>query len=386
MTWVAQPLLPYKTDFHEPPVFNDPEQFNALMLEVVEQGGSDVYIQSGYPVLIKLHGNLRQLTERRIPTDECLQIINFIGGNEKASGQIAQGNEFTSSYSARHAVQKDKRGENQRYRFRANGIGGEFRTGLGVQVVMRAIRSSPPSIDELDVDPRIIAASTPEDGSVIISGATGSGKSTTFAGMLHRILTTDTSIQGNIVLLEKPIEYVFDLIDSKHSVVFQAEIGRGVSSFAQGIISMMRHDPSLIVVGETRDEETASAVMAAANTGHPVYTTIHANNGASIFTRLLSFYEPAVRDSMLYSVVNTTRLLVNQRLVPSLDGKRVSLREFLVVTDALREEITHVSDPKKIASVMTDILARDGVTMAKAAENAYERGLISEATMKANRG
>lgn len=384
MGFTSKPALEFKTGFREPPVFSDREMLQALTLEMVAQKGSDVYFMSGHPVMVKINGDLQAVTQRRLTTEECLQVINFAAGNDKAAGMVAQGKEVRSSYNAIHPSERDRRGEKQRYRFRCNAIGGEFRNSIGVQLVMRSINSEPPNIAGLGIEEEIVNACTPDDGIVYITGATGSGKSTTFAAMLRHILEGDTPIKGNIVTLESPIEYVFENVDSDHSVVFQCEVGRGVESFDQGIISFMRHDPSLIVVGETRDQETASAATAAANTGHPVYTTVHANNVAGIFSRLLSFYEPAVRDSMLFSIVDSARLLINQRLVPSLDGRRTALREYLVLDEDLREQIIHASDPRRITGVMRELLHSKGKSMAQAAQEAFEKGLISEYVMRAN--
>jgi defect-in-organelle-trafficking protein DotB len=365
-------------------MFNDNANLQELTLEAVAHEGSDLYIQSGYPVLVKVHGAMHALTSRPLTTPECLQMVNWAAGNEKASGLLAQGQEVRSSYNAIHPTDRDGRGERRRCRFRVNAIGGEFRNALGIQMVMRSIRSDPPTVAELGLAQEIVDASTPENGIFYVVGPTGSGKSTTFAGLIRNVLEGDTSIKGNIVTAESPIEFVYDTVNSAHSVIHQAEVGRGVASFAQAIISFMRHDPSLIVVGETRDEPTASAAIAAANAGHPVYTTMHANSCGEIFTRALSFYAPEVRDSMLFSIVSTARVLMNQRLVPALNGKRVALREYLVVTDEMRETIINKSDPRRITSVMKEMVAEHGKTMASAAKEAFDLGLISAAVMTAN--
>jgi defect-in-organelle-trafficking protein DotB len=384
MTWKNTTVLPSITGFREPAMFNDNALLQQLTLEAVAHEGSDLYIQSGYPVLVKVHGAMLALTSRALTTPECLQLVNWAAGNEKASGLLAQGQEVTSSYNAIHPTERDGRGERRRCRFRVNAIGGEFRNSLGVQMVMRSIRSDPPSVAELGLPSEIVNASTPENGIFYIVGSTGSGKSTTFAALVRNILEGDTGIKGNIVTAERPIEFVYDTVNSSHSVIHQSEVGRGVASFSQAIISFMRHDPSLIIVGETRDEPTASASIAAANTGHPVYTTMHANSCSEVFTRILSFYSPEVRDSMLFSVVSTARVLMSQRLVPAMDGKRVALREFLVVTDEMREAIINRSDPRRITSVMKEMVAEQGKTMASAAKEAFDLGLISEAVMNAN--
>lgn len=377
-------LITYKTGFREPPSFNESALLQQITLELVAQGGSDIYFMSGYPVLAKVHGRLVQMTDRRLTTPECLQIVNWAAGTEQAAGRLAQGLESKSSYNSIHPTERDSRGEKRRFRFRSNAIRCEYRGAMGVQIVMRAIRSEPPRVADIGLEEEIVRASTPETGVIYVTGATGMGKSTTFSGMVRRILEEDTPIKGNILTIEEPIEYVFDDIDSSHSVVAQSEVGRDVQSFDHGVISAMRHDPSLIVVGETRDEPTASAVLKAALTGHPCYTTVHVNDVPSVFSRMLSFYPPEVRHTMLYEVVDSSRLLINQRLVPSLDGKRVPLREYLVMTASIREQVINSSDPQRIVGVMRECLHRHGKTMGKAAQEAYERGLISEEVMRIN--
>ena len=385
MGWRSDSRLDIKSDFREPVTFDRPELLQKVMLESVRQSASDIYFQSGYPVMFKIHGSLWALTERRLTTGECLLILNWAAGNPNASAQIAKGEGARCSYNAIDPVLKDARGELMRHRFRVNAFGTEFRSDLGVQIVMRSIKSEPPTIEGVGLSQVLVDASTPEDGIVYITGATGSGKSTTFAAMQRHILEGDTPIKGNLITLEKPVEYTFDAVFSKHSVMAQLEIGRNVATFGEGIEECMRMDPSLIVIGEIREQETASAAIEAAVTGHPVYTTLHANNVSAIFTRMLSFYDPAVHSTLLFSIVNTSRLLINQRLVPALAGGRVPLREYLVMTDEMRQEIVADSDPKRITNVMTNMLARFGKSMSQAADEAFEQNLISEAVMNLNK-
>lgn len=385
MGWRSEHTLEIKTDFREPSSFDRPDLLQKVMLESVRQGASDIYFQSGYPILLKIHGVLHALTERRLTTGECLLLLNWAAGNDNASALIAKGEGARCSYNAIDPQLKDGRGEWMRHRFRVNAFGTEFRSALGVQIVMRAIKAEPPTTSQVGLEQVLIDASTPEDGIVYITGATGSGKSTTFAAMERNILEGDTTIKGNLVSLEKPIEYTFDSIHSKHSVMAQLEIGRNVASFGEGVIECMRMDPSLIVIGETRDEETASAAIEAAVTGHPVFTTLHSNNVSTIFSRMLGFYAPDVRSTMLFSVVDTSRLLINQRLVPAIAGGRVPLREYLVMTDTIRQEIVANSDPIRITSVMVDLINQHGVSMASAAQAAFDAGLISESEMIKNK-
>ena len=378
MAWKTGEVLPSITGFAEPPRFENPDLLQTLMLEVVKQGGSDTFFQGGTPVLVEIYGKLRQVTSRRLTTEECLQILNWAAGNDGASTSVAQGGEAVASYSAIDPLLKDGRGERMRYRFRVNATRIEFRNGLGVQIVMRSIPSDPPLIKDMGLDQVLIDACTPRNGIVYITGATGSGKTTTFAALLRYIMEADTSIKGNINTFESPIEFVFDSVESPHSIIAQSEVPRDVKSFADGVRSSMRRHPALIVIGETRDWDTASASIEASNTGHPVFTTVHANEVETIYARLLSRCPVDLRDAALFDLISTGRVLVNQTLARTVDGRRTPLREYLIVTDELREEMLAVADPARITAVVRDMVRRHGKSMETAAVEAYEKGLIAE--------
>lgn len=378
MSWKTSEVLSSLTGFKEPPRFENPDVLQSLMLEVVKHGGSDTFFQGGAPVLIEIYGQLRQVTNRRLTTEECLQVLNWAAGNDGAATTVAQGSEAVASYSAIDPELRDGRGEKVRYRFRVNGTRIEFRNGLGVQIVMRSIPSDPPHIKDMGLDQAIIDACTPRNGIVYITGATGSGKTTTFAALLRYILEGDTPIKGNINTFEAPIEFVFDSVESSHSIIAQSEIPRDVKSFADGVRSSMRRHPALIVIGETRDWETAASSIEASNTGHPVYTTVHANEVETVYARLLSRCPVDLRDAALFDLISTGRVLINQTLARTKDGKRTPLREHLIVTDELREEMLAVSDPSRITAVMRDMVKRHGKSMEMAAIEAYEKGLIAD--------
>lgn len=382
MAWKSGAILPSLTNFREPARFDNPDLLQQVMIEVVKHGGSDTYFQGGLPLLVEVHGVLRQLTERRLTTEECLQLLNWAAGNDGAQTAIAQGSEAVASYSALDPTLRDKRGERVRYRFRVNGTRIEFRNGLGVQVVMRSIPSEPPRITDIGLEQAIVDACTPRNGIVYITGATGSGKTTTFAAMLRYIMESDTPIKGNINTFEAPIEYTFDSVESSHSIIAQSEVPRDVKSFPEGVRSSMRRHPALIVIGETRDWETAAASIEASNTGHPVYTTVHANEVETVFARLLSRCPPELRDAALFDLISTGRLLINQTLARTKEGERTPLREYLAITDELREEMLAVADTSRITVVVRDMVKRHGKTMEQAAQEAYEKGLIAEVEME----
>jgi len=371
----------YKTDFREPHQFSSRELLQSLAFESIEQEASDIYLTSDRQVSIGVHGRLRSLTERRISTEEILQLINWATGNNGESSSIAQGKEVVGSYSFADRNARDARGEFVRKRFRVNATRIEYRGTLGVQLVMRIIPSELPRIETLGLDPALLEAMTPKDGIIYITGATGSGKSTTFAGVNRYILEGDTAIKGNINIYESPIEFIYDTIESDHSILTQSEVPRDIGSFALGIRTSMRRSPKLIVIGETRDWDTASASIEASTTGHPVFTTLHTTNVKSIPSRLMSLAPTEEQSKALYDILSSSRVWINQVLAPSVDGRRTPLREYLIVTDDLRDVLLK-TPADRVTSVVGAMVNDCGVSMATAAMQALERGLISEAVAR----
>lgn len=384
--WRMGEALPVKTGFRQPNQFDDKAQLQQLMLEAVEQSASDIYFQTGNPVLTKVHGRLHQLTSSRLSQHEVSSILEWACGSSSQASGLLQGREVRTSYSVQHPTERDNFGDKKRYRFRVNAVRGEYRNALSAQIVMRSIRSEPATIEDVKLEPELVEAFTPETGICWMTGPTGSGKSTTFCAEIRYICENDTPIQGNICTLEHPIEATFDNVVSAHSVVHQVEVERDIPSFHDGIKSFMRMDPSLIVVGETRDEMTASASMEAAKTGHPVLSTLHANDCASVPSRLLSFYPPEQRATMIFDIIDTARVLCNQQLVLHKNGQgRVALREFLILDADMRDHIIRKADPERLTAVLRGLVREHGRTFSASAERAYDAGLISPQTLDSYR-
>lgn len=381
---VDQSPIQYETDFREPSQWGDKSDLQALMYEAVRSRASDIYFQTGNPVLCKRDGSLRQLTTQRLTNDDVMSILDFACGGGTQASRVEMGEEVATSYSVIDPTDKrDKAGEKQRYRFRVNALRGELRNAKSVQIIMRAIPGEPMTIDQIGLEPELVEGMQCEVGSVWITGATGSGKSTTLSAQIRHMLELDNPIvHGNFATLEKPIETVFDNIVSKHSVLHQMEVGRDVKTFGEGVRGLMRMDPSAIMVGETRDEETASAVFQAANTGHMTMSSLHTNECASIPSRLLSFYPPSQRGVMMFDVIDTARVLVNQRMVLHKSGVgRVALREFLVLNEDLRNDIIRKADPVRLTDMMRDRVKEHGRTFLQSAERLYDTNMISAQTL-----
>ena len=180
---------------------------------------------------------------------------------------------------------------------------------------------------------------------------------------------------------ESPIEFVYDMVESPTSIMSQSEIPRHLPSFASGVRNALRRKPRLILVGEARDTETIAAVIEAALTGHPVYTTVHSNGVADAVRRMIATFPAEERHGRALDILETLRLVVWQRLAPSTDGKRVALREYLVFDDKIRDHL--VSKPVDlVASETRKLLKKYGQPMVVDARAKFEEGILGERDFK----
>src|SRR3990167_9567747 len=182
-----------------------------------------------------------------------------------------------------------------------------------------------------------------------------------------------------VLTYEAPIEFVYDSVDKATSIISQSEIPRHLESFAAGVRNALRRKPRLILVGEARDEETISAVMEAAMTGHPVYTTLHSNGVAETIRRLVTTFPADEREGRTVDMIETIRLVISQRLMPTVDGKRVALREYLVFDEKIRDILleTKLTD---ITAAVRHLVREKGKTMEGDAKAKLDAGVISERT------
>lgn len=383
MVWRSSaPIIVPRTGWREPIIFGHRDQLQEMMREVVAQGASETLLQPGEPVILEIDGEFQQLTERALDQGEVQQLINWATDNDKASSLLIQGQEIKASYVVKDPVERDTRGEKKKTRFRVAAGRGEVNGEMAYQILMRKIDSEPARLAESELPPKLLEAVTPRNGIIWLSGPTGSGKTTFFSAICRYILEHRTQIRGNIVFIEEPIEQTYDTIPCDHSIVFQMEVGRDVPTWEHGVRQLMRRRPKLIVIGETQSRVTAEAAMAAALTGHPVFTTLHCNDVASMPSRILSFFDDSVKQQMLYDWVTTARVLFNQMLVPRKGGgRRVVLREYLIMTEELRQELLDIADPGALTLRLKHAVEEEGCSMAQAALNAHAEGLIDDATL-----
>lgn len=356
---------------------NEPMRFSEVSLDELlvfccKNDASDITFQTSQRVFAEIYGKLFKVTKRKLSNAEVGDLLNIIYG-PNGTAQLLSGLDVDTYYEIRPTRQ-------ERYRFRVNGTACMVEGQEGIQVTARPIPTEPPDLDALGLEPEILEAIAPYQGCVYITGATGSGKSTLLASIIKN-LAQEADSHRKILTYESPIEFVYDNIDMPNSVVSQSEIPRHLPNFAAGVRNALRRKPRLILVGEARDPDTISAVLEAALTGHPVYTTLHTNGVAETLRRLVTSFPAEERAGRTIDILETIRLIIWQKLVPTVDGKRVALREFLVFSDDVRDALLEV-EPGRVISMTRQLLKEYGQPILLDARKKFDDGIISEREYK----
>lgn len=366
-----------KEEIHVSLMPDEPTRFSPLfmekMLEYAESlKASDVTIQTGEPIFAEVYGRLIKITNRHLSNTELGDLINSIYG-PNATTQLLSGKDIDTHYEFR-----PNRGV--RYRYRVNATSCLVEGHDGIQITLRTIPTTPPKLETMNLPPNILEAIAPEEGIVFITGATGSGKSTLLASIIRELIEK-TDSNRKVLTYEAPIEFVFDEIPTISAVVSQSEIPRHLPDFADGVRNALRRKPRLIMVGECRDAETISAALEAALTGHPVYTTLHTSGVSETMRRLVTSFSGEERLGRTIDILETIRLCIWQKLVPTVDGTRVALREYLVFDEEVRDILLE-GDPNEVTSMTRKLVRQRGQLMTVDARNKFEEGIISERTYK----
>lgn len=349
----------------EPPRFAI-DDIEKLLIHCDQHNASDITIQTDEVIMAEIYGKLYRITKRPLSSSEVSDIVNGLYGANGVS-QIMSGTDIDTHYE----VRPDR---DNRYRYRINCTGCMVAGHTGIQITARTIPTDPPDLMTMRLPANLLDAITPDQGVVYVTGATGSGKTTLLASIIKDIAQSEES-HRKILTYEAPIEFVYDNVVKPNAIVSQSEIPKHLPSFAAGVRNALRRKPRLILVGETRDKETTNAVMEAAMTGHPVYTTVHSNGVAETVRRLVANYSG--ERSRMIDIIETMRVVIWQKLVPTIDGKRVALREYLVFDEHIRDILLE-SDLENITAVTRNLLKEHGQTMLVDAEQKFAEGIISE--------
>lgn len=284
---------------------------------MTEKNASDMFLTTGAPVYIKIEGKLYPLGNTGLPPG----MVKKIAYSLMDEGQVPV---FERELELNMAIALQDAG-----RFRVN----VFKQRGEVGMVIRAIRSVIPSIEELNLPPVLKDIIMTPRGLVLIVGSTGSGKSTSLASMIDYRNTTST---GHILTIEDPIEY---LHKHKQSIVNQREVGLDTHAFHNALKNAMREAPDVILIGEILDATTMEAAIAFAETGHLCLATLHSNNADQTIERILNFFPESAHKNVLMNLALNLRAVISQRLVIGKDGRRIPAAEVLLNTPLIRDMI-----------------------------------------------
>lgn len=329
---------------------------------------SDITLQTEHPIIAEIYGRLYPITRRCLSNTEMSELINALYG-PNGTTQLMSGTDLDTHHEIRPS-----RGE--RFRYRVNGTACHVDGHEAIQITLRTIPCTPPELSELNLPDAIVSALAPQEGVVYVTGATGSGKSTLLASIMRKLCEEPES-HRKILTYESPIEFVYDDIKAPHAIICQSEIPRHLPSFATGVRNALRRKPHAILVGESRDAETINAVMEAALTGHPVYTTLHTNGVSETIRRLVGSFPREEQIARSIDIIETARLVICQRLVPSTDGKRIPLREYLVFNEAVRDTLLNCNIDQ-ITAKTRELLYQHGQPISIDIKAQYEAGHIDK--------
>ena len=302
---------------------------------LIEHGGSDLHLKVPSPPVVRVDGAMHPVDGLAplTPEDTERAVTEMLGEPDKLH-EFREDGEVDFAYSIPGLA-----------RFRCNA----FRQRGSVSLVIRAIPVSIKTINELSLPPVIRELAEEERGIVLLTGTTGSGKSTTLAAMIDHINSTR---RRHIVTVEDPLEF---LHEDKKSIINQREVGMDTGSFKRALRRVLRQDPDVILIGEMRDEETVHTALSAAETGHLVFSTVHTVDAAETVNRLIDFFPPHMHNQVRAMIASTLKGAVSQRLVPTIDGSgRIACCEVLRMTGRVRDMITDPAQTGKLPEVIAE--------------------------------
>ncbi len=332
---------------------------NGLLVRISDLGASDVHLKLGQPPVVRRDGLIEPLDGEPILSEEALEeVIEAITSTAPERHQL-----FLSS------GELDIGYECAGTRYRVNA----FKQRGAISVVCRLIPREIPSFDTLHMPPGVRRLADEQRGLVLVTGATGSGKSTTLAAMIDHINRTR---KQHIITIEDPIEM---LHPDRDSIVNQREVGIDTVSFSQALRRALRQDPDVILIGELRDPETAETALQAAESGHLVFSTMHTIDAAETISRMIEFF-PAAKQPMIRSILaGVLRGVVSQRLLPMPDAGRIAAVEVMVVNDRIAELIRE-SRTEEITAAIREGSYYDMQTLTQALLDLTIAGLVDHET------
>lgn len=325
-----------------------------LLVMAKEKGASDVHITVGIPPKCRVNGELINIGTPVVSPEDT---INMVMGlmNEKQKIILEENGEVDFSYALQHLG-----------RYRVN----IFKQRGSYAAAIRLVGTTIPTPEDLGLPESVVEVTSKKRGLVLVTGPTGSGKSTTLASLINII---NSSYNSHIITLEDPIEYLH-----KHgkSIVNQREVGNDTNSFGNALRAALRQDPDVILVGEMRDLDTISIAVTAAETGHLVFSTLHTIGAASTIDRIIDVFPPYQQQQIRIQLASVLECIVSQQLIPTANGKgRVAAFEVMHANSAIRNLIREAK-AHQIQSVMQTNRKMGMLTMDDALYELYSKRII----------
>jgi twitching motility protein PilT len=290
-----------------------------IIKAAVDRGASDLHIKAGDVFRARIDGRLVALTKQALTPEQTKAIAMRLIQNEEVKQRIDKILDYDCSWGAAGVG-----------RFRVNIL----RQRSSFMIVMRVIPFQVPTVESLHLPPVILKLAEAERGMILVTGVTGSGKSSSLAAMVNAINAT---MHKHIVTLEQPIEFLHRDINSS---ITQREVGIDTDSFRDGLKAALRQDPDVVLIGEMRDAETIDTALKAAETGHLLLSTLHTPDAVTTIMRIIAMFPPEEQDVVRIRISESLNAVISQRLLPRKDGNgRVVAAEVMVVTPAIRDLI-----------------------------------------------
>ena len=324
-----------------------------LVKKTREDGGSDIHIICGLPPKYRRSGRLENMSEEELSYEDCADAARWLAGKYyddfEREGELDLAGTYAGNRCRVHI-------------FKQQGI---------PSIALRILSDTIPELDSLGLPPAVMDLTKLHKGIVLVTGETGSGKSTTLAALLNCINHTR---YDHIVTLEDPVEYIYT---PDKCAINQREVGKDTKSFASGLRASLREDPNVILIGEMRDMETIETAITAAETGHLVFGTLHTGSASDSIDRIVQVFPEGAQQQIRMQLSMTLVAVLTQQLVPKKGGGRALAAELMVVTDAIRNLIRTGNTPQ-IANAVATSAAIGGQTMDQALVKLVRSNLITK--------
>ncbi|MFH0840962.1 MAG: PilT/PilU family type 4a pilus ATPase [bacterium] len=326
--------------------------------EAIDKGASDLHLIAGAPPAIRVDAELIDLNPTPVDNAGLMELIKSLFNEHRVNDFITNRELDASVTIFDHRLRVN-------LHYQMDNIG----------LAARLIKGNVPTADEAGFNDTIKNLTRLRDGLILVTGASGSGKSTTLAVMIEMI---NQQRRSHIITVEDPIEYIFE---NQKSIIEQREVGSDTLSFAEALRHILRQDPNVIMIGEMRDAETMSIALTAAETGHLVFSTLHTNSAADTVARIIDSFPTYRQDQVLSQLSLTLRAVIAQQLLPKVRGGLVAAREIMINNEAIASLIKR-NQVGQIHSVIETSIVDGMIDLNKSIDLLHENGIIGESVAR----